>query len=88
MKFPCIIWALTRENLSSWVSNNKDADQSARPCRLISTFVIHLLESIISKILLQAKFQFSSWSVAEEIGLSFALSKTLKTGFVLPRPTL
>ena len=31
-------------------ANNKGADQSAHPRRLISAFVIHLLECIISKL--------------------------------------
>ena len=43
------IWALTRENLSSVFANNKGTDHSACiPRSLISAFVIHLLESIIS----------------------------------------
>ena len=45
-----IIWALTPENLSSVFVNNKGADQPAHPCRLISNFVIPLLESIIMKL--------------------------------------
>ena len=42
-----IIWASTRENLSFVFANNKGADQLAHLRSLISTFVIHLLESII-----------------------------------------
>ena len=45
-----IIWALMHENLSSGFVNNKDADQPAHLCSLISAFVIHLLESIIFKL--------------------------------------
>ena len=41
---------LSRKILSSEYANNKGADQSAHPRRLISTFVIHSLESIISKL--------------------------------------
>ena len=44
------IWALTPENQSSVFANNKSADQPVHPCRLISSFVIHFLESIISKL--------------------------------------
>ena len=44
------IWALTQENLSSGCGNNKGAEQPVHLCRLISTFVIRLLESIISKV--------------------------------------
>ena len=40
-------------------ANNKGADQPAHPRSLISTFVIHLLESIISR-LATNKFHFSS----------------------------
>ena len=47
---PNINWALTRENLSSGFANNKGADQPAHLRSLISAFVIHLLESIISKL--------------------------------------
>ena len=47
---PISIWALTRENLLSEFANNKGTDQSAHPCRLISTFVVHLLESIVPKL--------------------------------------
>ena len=37
-----IIWASTRENLSSGFANNKGADQPAHPRRLISTLVIRV----------------------------------------------
>ena len=40
--------ASTRENLSSGFANNKAADQPAHAGSLISAFVVHLLESIIS----------------------------------------
>ena len=45
-----VIWVLARENLSSGFanSNNKGADQPVHLHSLISTFVIRLLESIIS----------------------------------------
>ena len=43
-------WASTRENLSSVFANNKGADQPAHKGSMISTFVIHLLENIISKL--------------------------------------
>ena len=33
-----------------WFANNKDADQPAHPRRLISAFVIRVLERIISKL--------------------------------------
>ena len=43
------IWALTRENMSSGVANNKSADQPAHPRNLFSAFVVCFLESIICK---------------------------------------
>ena len=87
-KFICLyaaIWASTRENLFSKVSNSKGADQPAHPCSLISVFVIHLLESIISKLADDISI-FWLVSVAEETDFSLALSETLKTGFVPLRP--
>ena len=56
--------------LSSILVKNKGADQPAHPHSLISAFVFLSFESIISRV-----------SVAEETGLSIALSKTPKTGF-------
>ena len=56
MCFSCsyINWAMRGENLSSvkegGAATNKGADQPAHPCRLISTFIIRLLESIISRL--------------------------------------
>ena len=41
---------LEERNLSSVLANNKAADQPAYLCSLISAFVIHLLESTISKL--------------------------------------
>ena len=44
------IWVSMRENLSSVFANNKGADQLVHLRSLIGAFVIHLLESIISKL--------------------------------------
>ena len=49
------IWVWKRENLSSRFGDNKGADQPVHLRRLISTFVIIILESIISKL---SKFEF------------------------------
>ena len=49
---------------------------------LISTFVICVLESTISKLVTIEISVFWLVSVAEETGFSLALSETLKTGFV------
>ena len=49
-------------------ANNKGADQLAHPCSLISAFVIHLLESVISKFGVISIFY--PVSVTEETALS------------------
>ena len=49
------IWASKRENLSSRFGDNKGADQPVHLRRLISTFVIIILERIVSKL---SKFEF------------------------------
>ena len=45
-----IIWASTGENLSSGFANKEAADKPAHPRSLISTLIVCLLESIISKL--------------------------------------
>ena len=67
-------------------ANNKGADQPARLRSLISTFVIHFLESTIYKPSTREILIFSLVSVAEETGLSLVLSETRKTDFVAMRP--
>ena len=74
------IWASAQENLSSVVCNNKGVDQPAHPRRLISAFVIRVLESIISNLATSKILIFKLVSIAEETGLSLALSELLKTG--------
>ena len=56
------------------------------PCSLISAFVIHLLESFISRPATSKISIFYLVSVAEETGLSFVLSETPKTGFLVSGP--
>ena len=60
---------------------NKGTDQPAHQCSLISTFIIRLLKSIISRLATSEISLFYLVSVAKETGLSLALSETLKTGF-------
>ena len=67
-------------------ANNKGSDKPALPRRLISAFVIRVLESIISKLATIEISIFELVSVAEETGLNLTLSDTTKTGFVLARP--
>ena len=56
------------------VANNTGADQSAHPRSRISAFVIRCLERTICKLATGEIFQLVS--VAEETGLSVALSET------------
>ena len=60
---------MTSVYLSFGLVNSKGADQPVLLRRLISAFGFRSFESIISR-----------FSVAEETGLSLALSKTPKTG--------
>ena len=55
---------------------------------LIRTFVLHLLESIISKLHTKEISIFWLVCVAEETGLSLTLLEILKTGFLTSRPNL
>ena len=62
-------------------ANNKGADQPAHPRSLISTFVVHCLDSIVP---LVSIFKISSHYLASvETGLSLAWSETPKTGFLV-----
>ena len=64
------------------LANNKGAEQPAHPRSLISAFIGNHMNRILSKL---ATYLVS---VAEDTGLSLALSETLKTGFVAWRPNL
>ena len=59
-----------RENLSLGFANNKSTDQPARLYRLISAFVIHFLEIIISKLAAGEILIFLLVFVSEETGFS------------------
>ena len=72
--------------MSSVFANNKGADQPAHQYRLISAFVIHLMERIISKFATSEFSIFYQVSVADKTGLYLALSKAQKTGFAVSRP--
>ena len=62
------------------------ANQHAHPCSLISAFVIHLLENIISKLALSEILLFQLIFVAEEAGLNLTSSETPKTGLSCHSP--
>ena len=66
--------------------NNKGPDQPAHSRSRISSFVIHLLESIISKLVTSEISIFWLVSVTEQAGLSLTLSETLKAGLVTSKP--
>ena len=64
-------------------ANNKRADQPAHPRSLISTIVVHCVDSII---LILAISKISKLvSVAEQNGLSRTWSQTPNTGFLVTR---
>ena len=62
------------------------ADQPAHPISLISAFIIRFLQSTTSKLTINDISIFWLVYVAEEIGLSLALSENPKTGFLATRP--
>ena len=66
-------------------ANNKGTDQPAHPRSLISAFVIRFLESTIYNLATSEILIFQLVSVADETGLSLALSETPKTGFLVAR---
>ena len=65
-----------RENLTLVHGNNKGAGLYSYPRSPISTFVVHLLESIISE-LASCKISFLLVCVAEQTGLSLTLDLVL-----------
>ena len=62
--------ALSRENLFSGLVNNKGADQPAHMYSLISVFVFHSFEGIVSRRSTSEIFIFYLVSVAQDIGFS------------------
>ena len=69
-------------------ANNKGTDQPAHPRSLISAFVIRLLISIISRLATSEISLFYLVSVAEETGLSLALSEPRRQVFSRRGPDL
>ena len=66
-------------------ANNKGADQLVHLRSLISTFVVHCLDSVISLVLISEISNLQLVSVAVQAGLGLTGSKTLKTGFLVTR---
>ena len=76
----------TRKPAPWGFANNKGADRPGHQGRMISAFVIRLLESIISKLATGKISIFLLVSVATETNLRITLSETPKTGFVVSQP--
>ena len=66
-------------------ANNKSADQPAHPCSLISTFVVHCLDSIILLVSISGISSLYLASVVVQTGLSLTCSQNPKTGFLFTR---
>ena len=62
-----------RKRLMSY-ANNKGADQPAHSCSLISAFVVHCLESVMSLVSVISSLMLAS--VAGQASLSLTWSKT------------
>ena len=77
------MWISTLENSTLLHAENKGTDQPAHMRSLISAFVIHILESIKSKLDMSEISIFQL--VSEQVGFGMAWSKTPKTGFLTMR---
>ena len=64
-------------------ANNKDADQSAHPCSLMSSFIVHCLDSVIFVVAISEVWRLLLAFVAEQASLSLTWSQTQKTGFLV-----
>ena len=76
-----IRWARRKKTCLRYLRTPK-----AQTSDLIGACVYRLLKSIVSRIATSKFSIFKLVSVAEETGLSLALSETPKTGFVASRP--
>ena len=77
------VWVSSWENLFMPYANNKGTDQPGHPRSLISTFVVCCLDRIIAMVSKSKVWGLKLVSVAEEAGLSYTWSQTLKTGFFM-----
>ena len=64
-------------------ANNKGADQPMHPRSLISAFVVHCLDSVMSLVSVTKISSLMLASAAEPAGLSLTWSETPKTGFLI-----
>ena len=67
MSIYSLIWVSTRETYLRGFATNKGADQPAHTRSLISAFVVHLLESIISRLAISEISIFWLIPVAEDM---------------------
>ena len=78
-----------REKTCLWgLRTTKVQTRPAHSCSLISPFIIHLLESVISRLATSEISIFQLVSVLEQTGLGLDLWETLKTGFISTRENL
>ena len=74
--FTVLVYGPQRQKTSLWwFANNTGADQPAHPRSLISAFVIHVFESILSRLDTSEISNFKIAFVAEETDLSLAFKK-------------
>ena len=66
-------------------ANKKGADQPAHARSLISTFVVHCLDSIVPLVSIPEISSLYLAYVAAQAGLSLSWSQTPKTGFLVTR---
>ena len=62
-------------------ANNEGADQPAHPCSLISTFVVHCLDSVMSLVSVIIISSLMLASVAEQASLCLTWSETPEDTF-------
>ena len=62
-------------------ANTKGADQPAHPRSLISTFVVHCLDSMIYILAISTVWGLKPASVTEQTGLNFIWSKIFEDTF-------
>ena len=80
-----ITWATSWENLFMPYTNNNGADQPAHQRSLVSSFVVRYLDSIIFLVSISEISSLWVASMAAQVGLRLAWSKTSKTGFLVTR---
>ena len=78
-----INWATSWEISAFAIYKQKNTDQPAHPCSLMSTFLVYCLDSIIPLLVIAEISRPKPVSVAERAGLSLTWWQTPKTGFLV-----